>query len=118
MKLNVVVIKGVNDQEVVDLARFARDQRCVARFVEYMDLGTVNAWDPERVVSARDEELRETIRSLWSGRLDLYSEQRTAGLRSGRLASRSVDSSVPLMLGFAPPAPSVVAAGIRAVLPR
>jgi len=59
LKLNVVVIKGVNDHEVVDLARYARDLGAVARFIEYMDVGTVNAWDPERVVSAR--EILETI---------------------------------------------------------
>ena len=54
VKLNVVVMKGVNDHEVVDLVRFARDEGCVVRFIEYMDVGTVNAWDPERVVSARE----------------------------------------------------------------
>ena len=53
VKLNVVVIKGTNDHELVDLARFGRDHGCVVRFIEYMDVGTVNAWDPERVVSAR-----------------------------------------------------------------
>ncbi len=166
VKLNIVVIKDVNDHQVVELARFAREQGCVARFIEYMDVGTVNAWDPQRVISAReiseridrvfpmepmakdhpgevadryryrdgagevgfitsvtqpfcgacsrirlsaegklftclfsavghdlrqplrggagDAELRETIRSLWHGRSDRYSELRTAGLRSGR----------------------------------
>jgi cyclic pyranopterin phosphate synthase len=54
VKLNVVVMKGVNDHEVVDLARFARDEGCVVRFIEYMDVGTVNSWDPGLVVSARE----------------------------------------------------------------
>ncbi len=53
VKLNVVVMKGVNDHEVVDLARYGRDHGCVVRFIEYMDVGTLNAWHPERVVSAR-----------------------------------------------------------------
>lgn len=53
LKLNVVVMQDVNDHEVVDLARFARDEGCVVRFIEYMDVGTVNAWDPQRVISAR-----------------------------------------------------------------
>lgn len=53
VKLNVVVIKGTNDHEIVDLARFGREHGCVVRFIEYMDVGTVNAWDPERVISAR-----------------------------------------------------------------
>ncbi len=53
VKLNVVVMKDVNDHEVVELARFARDHGCVVRFIEYMDVGTVNTWDPQRVISAR-----------------------------------------------------------------
>ena len=54
VKINVVVMKDVNDHEVTDLARFGRDNGCVVRFIEYMDVGTVNAWDPERVTSARE----------------------------------------------------------------
>ncbi len=54
VKLNVVAMKDVNDHEIVDLARFARDEGAVPRFIEYMDVGTLNAWDPDRVVSARE----------------------------------------------------------------
>ena len=53
VKLNVVVIQGTNDHEIVDLARFGRDHGCVVRFIEYMDVGTVNSWDPDKVISAR-----------------------------------------------------------------
>lgn len=53
VKLNIVVIQGVNDHEIVDLARYGRDHGCVVRFIEYMDVGTVNAWDPEKVISAQ-----------------------------------------------------------------
>jgi cyclic pyranopterin phosphate synthase len=53
VKLNVVAIEGTNDHEIVDLARFAREHGAVVRFIEYMDVGTVNAWDAERVLSAR-----------------------------------------------------------------
>ncbi len=52
VKLNIVVIQGVNDHEIGDLARYGRDHGCVVRFIEYMDVGTVNAWDPEKVISA------------------------------------------------------------------
>ena len=54
VKLNVVAMRGVNDHEIVDLARFARDHDCVVRFIEYMDVGTLNSWDPELVLSARE----------------------------------------------------------------
>lgn len=54
VKLNVVAMRGVNDHEIVDLARFARDHDCVVRFIEYMDVGTLNSWNPELVLSARE----------------------------------------------------------------
>ena len=53
VKLNVVVMQGINDHEIVDLARYARETGCVVRFIEYMDVGTVNRWDPDKVVSAQ-----------------------------------------------------------------
>ena len=63
VKLNVVVIQDTNDHELLDLARFGRDHGCVVRFIEYMDVGTVNAWDPERVISAR--QIVERIGAQW-----------------------------------------------------
>ena len=54
VKINAVVLRDVNEHEIVDLARFGRDKGCTVRFLVYMDVGTVNAWDPERVISARE----------------------------------------------------------------
>jgi len=63
VKLNAVIMKDVNAHEVGDLARFARDHGCVIRFIEYMDVGTLNAWDPEKVISAR--EILETVDAVF-----------------------------------------------------
>ena len=54
IKINAVVIRGVNDDEVVDLARRFASSDTVLRFIEFMDVGTVNDWRPEGVVSARE----------------------------------------------------------------
>jgi cyclic pyranopterin phosphate synthase len=54
VKVNAVVMRGVNDHEVVDLARFFKERGCVVRFIEYMDVGTVNGWRPDEVLSARE----------------------------------------------------------------
>lgn len=54
VKLNAVALRDVNEHEILDLARFGREKGCVVRFIEYMDVGTVNSWDPEAVVSARE----------------------------------------------------------------
>ena len=54
VKINVVVMKGVNDVEIGDLARFFKAKGHVVRFIEFMDVGTLNRWDPSQVVSARE----------------------------------------------------------------
>ena len=54
VKLNSVVIRGVNDDEVGDLIEFARRQDAEVRFIEYMDVGGATGWSAEQVVSQRE----------------------------------------------------------------
>jgi GTP 3',8-cyclase len=54
VKLNTVVKRGVNDDGLVELARFARERGLVARFIEYMDVGTTNGWRLDDVVPAAE----------------------------------------------------------------
>ena len=54
LKLNAVVIRGFNDDEILDLLAFARARAAEIRFIEYMDVGGATQWAPSRVVS-RDE---------------------------------------------------------------
>ena len=54
IKLNCVVQRGVNDHTIVELARRFRGTGTIVRFIEYMDVGTKNAWDPAQVFSARE----------------------------------------------------------------
>jgi GTP 3',8-cyclase len=54
IKVNAVVVRGVNDHQMVELARHFRRPGFVVRFIEYMDVGTVNGWQPASVVSARE----------------------------------------------------------------
>ncbi len=51
VKLNVVVVRGVNDDEIVDLARFGRDRGVIVRFIEFMPLDASGGWRGEQVVS-------------------------------------------------------------------
>src|SRR5258708_25338883 len=50
IKLNMVVMKGHNDDEVVDFARLARDEGYEVRFIEYMPLDGEGTWTNEQVV--------------------------------------------------------------------
>ena len=50
VKVNVVVMRGVNDDELVDFARFGRDRGVMVRFIEFMPLDADEAWTHESVV--------------------------------------------------------------------
>jgi len=52
VKLNCVVMRGVNDDDVVDLAAFGRDRGVDVRFIEFMPLDADGRWDHDRVVPA------------------------------------------------------------------
>jgi GTP 3',8-cyclase len=54
VKVNVVLIRGVNDDEVVDLATFGRDRGVVVRFIEFMPLDASGEWGSDRVVPASE----------------------------------------------------------------
>jgi cyclic pyranopterin phosphate synthase len=54
IKLNAVIERGVNDDEILGLVEFARREGFAIRFIEYMDVGNVNGWQPEKVVPARE----------------------------------------------------------------
>ncbi|MDQ3136520.1 MAG: GTP 3',8-cyclase MoaA [Gemmatimonadota bacterium] len=54
VKLNTVVIRGYNDDEVLDLLAFARDRGVEVRFIEYMDVGGATEWDQRKVVSQQE----------------------------------------------------------------
>ncbi len=63
IKLNCVVQRGVNEDAVLPLVEYARSRGHIARFIEYMDVGTCNAWAPARVVPSG--ELRDRIAARW-----------------------------------------------------
>jgi GTP 3',8-cyclase len=54
LKLNVVVLRGYNDDELVDLVEFARGHHAEVRFIEYMDVGGATSWSFEQVVSRQE----------------------------------------------------------------
>jgi cyclic pyranopterin phosphate synthase len=63
LKLNVVVIPGVNEQEVLDLAALTIDRRWHVRFIEFMPIGNTQLFNDRAWVPS--EELRQHIRDRW-----------------------------------------------------
>src|SRR6185503_6718779 len=76
LKLDTVVIRGVNDDELADLIEYGRAVQGEVRFIEYMDVGGASRWSPDRVVSRR--EMLDTLSA-----------------RYGRIAALVNDSSAP-----------------------
>jgi len=54
VKINAVVMRGINDDEVVDFARFGRERGVVVRFIEWMPLDADEGWTNDRVVSQQE----------------------------------------------------------------
>ena len=59
IKVNAVIQRGVNDGQALAMARHFRGSGIVLRFIEYMDVGNRNDWQPALVVPSRD--LKEAI---------------------------------------------------------
>ena len=54
IKIDTVVIRGVNGDELVPLIEYGRSVNGEVRFIEYMDVGGASRWSPDRVVSRRE----------------------------------------------------------------
>jgi GTP 3',8-cyclase len=63
VKVNAVLQRGVNDDQLEDLAEFGRRSGATIRFIEFMDVGTTNGWQREQVVPAR--EVVERLGARW-----------------------------------------------------
>jgi cyclic pyranopterin phosphate synthase len=54
LKVNMVVKRGVNDHQVVDMARHFRGSSHIVRFIEFMDVGSTNGWRMDEVVPSAE----------------------------------------------------------------
>lgn len=63
VKINAVVVRGRNEHELVDFARFARDNNVQMRFIEFMPLDSGHEWSREMVVPGR--EIFESINAVY-----------------------------------------------------
>jgi len=63
IKVNACIVRGRNDDELVDFARFARDHAVSFRFIEYMPLDSGHDWSRELVVPGR--EMHDTINAVY-----------------------------------------------------
>jgi cyclic pyranopterin phosphate synthase len=72
IKINMVVKRGVNDQEISNMARYFKTTPHILRFIEYMDVGASNAWNLNEVLDSA-----EIIGNLQNAGLPLNAVERT-----------------------------------------
>ncbi len=63
VKVNAVLVRGINDDEVEAFAEFARDRNLIMRFIEFMPLDADRAWTRDMVVTGA--EVHRRISALW-----------------------------------------------------
>lgn len=80
IKINMVVKAGMNDQEILPMARYFRDTPHSLRFIEYMDVGATNGWKLDEVIPS--ERILEILRA------DGMQLQPLAASQPGETASR------------------------------
>ena len=107
VKINVVVIGGTNDDEVVAFAGWARETGYEVRFIEYMPLDAEHEWEREKVVPAAD--ILETIDAVYPSRATSHgAEPATSyGFADGAPGGIGViaDRDAALLRHLQPPAP-------------
>lgn len=54
VKVNMVVKKGMNEQEIIPMSKFFKEKGVTLRFIEFMDVGTTNGWDFSKVVTKKE----------------------------------------------------------------
>ena len=94
IKINAVVKRGLNDHTLLDLARYFKGTGHIVRFIEYMDVGNLNGWKLDHVVSADEiierinaEMPLEPIEANYKGEVALRYRYRAGGGEIGVIAS-------------------------------
>jgi GTP 3',8-cyclase len=62
IKINVVVIRGINDDEITAFARLSMQKNLHIRFIEYMPVGMENGWEKDQFVST--DEIRQKVKTI------------------------------------------------------
>jgi cyclic pyranopterin phosphate synthase len=87
LKIDTVVIRGINDDELVPLLEYGRSVGAEVRFIEYMDVGGATRWSREAVVPGR--EILDRL-ALHYGRIEPIVEESSAPAARFRLADGAV----------------------------
>ncbi|MBW0762029.1 GTP 3',8-cyclase MoaA [Mammaliicoccus lentus] len=96
VKVNVVIQKGINDQEIIPLVEYFKNNNIVVRFIEFMDVGNDNGWNFDKVVTKKEmlEQIGqhfeiEPVESGYFGEVATYYRHKDNGAQFGLITSVS-----------------------------
>ena len=64
VKINAVIKRGTNDDQVIEMVDYFKDQSVIIRFIEYMDVGNLNQWKLKETVGS--EEIIKKLSEQWT----------------------------------------------------
>ena len=96
VKVNVVIQKGVNDDQIIPMLHYFKAKNIEVRFIEFMDVGNDNGWDFSKVVT-KDEMLKmvessfdiEPVKPKYFGEVAKYYRHKDNGAKFGLITSVS-----------------------------
>jgi len=91
IKINAVIKKGVNENNILKMVEYFRDQPVILRFIEYMDVGNINDWQQQETIPS--SEIIELISNKWS--LSPIKQN-----YKGEVASRFIFDDIGTEIGF------------------
>ena len=91
IKINAVIKKGVNENNILKMVEYFRDQPVILRFIEYMDVGNINDWQQQETIP--NSEIIELISNKWS--LSPIKQN-----YEGEVASRFIFDDIGTEIGF------------------
>ena len=91
IKINAVIKKGINENNILKMVEYFRDQPVILRFIEYMDVGNINDWQQQETIPS--SEIIELISNKWS--LSPIKQN-----YKGEVASRFIFDDIGTEIGF------------------
>lgn len=96
VKVNVVIQKGINDDQIIPMLEYFKDKHIETRFIEFMDVGNDNGWDFSKVVT-KDEMLTmieqhfeiDPVEPKYFGEVAKYYRHKDNGVQFGLITSVS-----------------------------
>lgn len=96
VKVNVVIQKGINEDEIIPLLKYFKNKKIIVRFIEFMDVGNDNGWNFDKVMTKKEMLNKinsvfdiEAVQPKYFGEVATYFKHKDNGAQFGLITSVS-----------------------------